>query len=604
MLPDEQTPLELGSWVTGADRADMTITDAVRLSALPAQSAISLWDLSCPVWVVPTTTTCGQLDARFRADGGEEHTSVVVTDAREDRTGSIQRSRFERAMSGPFGFGRALLTHRSVTAVSVFGEPVLPPTATLGDALGTIFDRPESRRYDDLVLRLGDTWRRLRVTAVLEAAASRMAWHASRDALTGLANRAAFFSHLEHVALNSRLAGDDDARLGVVFIDLDRLKSVNDTLGHNAGDALIRSVAERLRRASRPDDVVARLGGDEFAVACRLVETTPGSAAKVLHAIATRHLEAVRTDDPALDLSARSSASIGGALSGPLEGVVDIDSLVREADLAMYAAKQSGGDRVGAIHSAAASGEGSDGTLAEAMSRREIVLHYQPIVDACDGSLLSTEALVRWNHPRAGLLGADRVLRAARDEKLAVTLDEYVLSAALAQHARWRGRPGAPALINVNVSAASLESSDFAGTVLDVLGRSGCRAEELRLELPETASLTTVQNASPQLHTLAQAGVALVIDDMGAGASSLRHLSAFPVSGLKIDRSFVAGMLQRPGDRAVVELLANLGQGLGLRVTAEGVETEEQAGELRGLGVNALQGYHIGRPAAAEQLLG
>ncbi len=601
MSPGEQPPTALGSAGPGAERADVTITDAVRLSSLPAQSAVSLWDLSSPAWVVPPTMTCGQLDARLRGGGGEAHSSVVVRDPRDGRTGSVQRTRFERAMSGPFGFGRALLHRRSVTAVTVFDEPVLPPSATLGDALATIFDRPEERRYDDLVLRRGDAWRRLPVTAVLEAAASRMAWHASRDPLTGLANRAAFFSHLEHLVTAARGAGD--ARIGVVYVDLDRLKAVNDSLGHALGDALIRSVAERLRAASRPGDVVARLGGDEFAVACRLTETTPGGARRALEDIATRHLEAVRAPDPDLDDAARSSASVGAALSGPVDGAVRVDALVREADTAMYAAKQAGGDRVSGVHALGLVPEQAGG-FARALRRGEVVLHHQPIVDARTGRVLSAEALVRWQHPRAGLLGADRVLRAAREEGLSVELDRYVLRRALEQHARWRGVPGAPGLVNVNVSPTGLASPTFAEGVLGLLRDTGTDPGELRLELPETASLAAVRSAAPQLQRLAGEGVALVVDDMGAGASSLRHLSAFPVQGLKIDRSFVAGMLDRDGDRAVVELLVNLGAGLGLRVTAEGVETAEQARELRDLGVDALQGFHIARPAPAAELFG
>jgi diguanylate cyclase (GGDEF)-like protein len=585
----------------------MTITDAVRLSELPAQGTLSLWDLSSPVWVVPPTLTCGQLDARFRGHGGAEHSSVVVHDTDDGRFGSVQRSRFERAMSGPFGFGRALLARRAVTTVTHFGEPALARTATLGDALSAIFERPEERRYDDLVLRGRDGWRRLPVTVVLESAASRMAWHASRDGLTGLANRSAFFSHLENLVRSS--AGSDDAvrtRLGVVFVDLDRLKAVNDTLGHNAGDALIRSVAQRLRAAARPQDVVARLGGDEFAVACRLTDVDDSAAARVLESLATRHLEAVRALDPALDPRARSTASIGAALSVPLTEPVGADTLLREADLAMYGAKQSGGDRVATVLGV---GDGShddvarNGSLARALERGELVLHFQPIVDAATGALLSAEALVRWEHPVVGLLGADRVLRAAREEELEVVLDRWVLSAALRQHTRWHGVPDAPALVNVNVSPTTLATDGFADLVLEALRESGCGPSELRLELPETASLSAVRAAAPQLQRLAEEGVALVIDDMGAGASSLRHLSAFPVSGLKIDRSFVAGMLVRDSDRAVVQLLSNLGVGLGLRVTAEGVETGEQAEELRALGVNALQGYHIARPCPAEEML-
>ena len=214
---------------------------------------------------------------------------------------------------------------------------------------------------------------------------------------------------------------------------------------------------------------------------------------------------------------------------------------------------------------------------------------------------------MRWQHPARGLLGARDVLAAARAEHLEVALDRWVLRTALEQLARWlplRGRgAGVPPLVNVNLSPASLGTPDLAERVLAQVRAAGCAPGHLRLELPETASLSTLECAVPQLDALARAGVALVVDDMGAGASSLRNLSTIPVAGMKIDRSFVAGMLTRGGDRAVVQMLTDLAVGLGLRVTAEGVETAAQEEELRRLGVSALQGFHLGRPVPAEAVV-
>ena len=472
------TPLPPGADPAGPDGT--TYTDAVLLAGLPVQPSASLWDLATDALVVDATTTCAELDGRLRTSAPHEHSSVVVLDRARGAVGSVQRQRFEHALSGPFGFGRALLARRTVAQLTDFDTRVVPGDAGVGTALEVVLERPRERRADDLVLRGGDGWRVLPVAVLMEAAAGRMAWHASRDPLTGLVNRGAFFSHLERIVASVPPADvDAGSRVGVVFVDLDRLKTVNDTLGHTAGDALIRSVARRLRSAARPQDVVARLGGDEFAIACLVPGRDDEQAARALHALAERHLE--------------------------------------------------------------------------------------------------------------------------------VALDRWVLRTALEQLARWlplRGRgAGVPPLVNVNLSPASLGTPDLADRVLAQVRAAGCAPGHLRLELPETASLSTLECAVPQLDALARAGVALVVDDMGAGASSLRNLSTIPVAGMKIDRSFVAGMLTRSGDRAVVQMLTDLAVGLGLRVTAEGVETAAQEEELRRLGVSALQGFHLGRPVPAEAVV-
>ena len=598
----------------------VTTTGAGRSPVPPAPVPPSLWQLATPALTVPAGTTCGRPDRRHR---------------------------FGRALGGLLGVGRVLLGQRPSSRVADPGPVVLGPDATLEEALDVLLHRPEHRRHDDLVLRDAADgaggWRGLPATVVLEAAATRMAWHATHDGLTGLVDRAAFFRHLQQVtahhgtrgtaaAQGGRLtAGEPPApRLGILLLDVDHLKAVNDSLGHDAGDALLRSVATRLHHAGRPRDVVARLGGGEFAVACLLQEPDEQSAARALGAVAARHLDAVRADDPALDPRAASTASIGAALSAPLDQPVGVDALLRAAGLAKDVAGQAGGDRVhttpavtggrGAHHGSGSARRPSRLSLRRALQDGELLLHYQPIVDARTRRRLSVEALVRWDHPGAGPLGAGQVLSAAAREGLQRELDQWVLSAALTQLTRWRrqahapqpprsGREGArapgsglPVRVNVNTSAVSLAGPTFADDVLAALERHDHHPRDLRLELPETASLGAVQRAAPQLERLAHAGVALVIDDMGTAASSLRHLSAFPVDGIKIDRSFITGMLTRDSDHAVVQVLTDLAAGLGLVVTAEGVETPEQEAELRRLGVTALQGYHLARPAPAELL--
>ncbi|MFZ5851907.1 MAG: putative bifunctional diguanylate cyclase/phosphodiesterase, partial [Actinomycetota bacterium] len=348
-------------------------------------------------------------------------------------------------------------------------------------------------------------------------------------------------------------------------------------------------------------DVVARLGGDEFAV---LLALPPAAGPEAAEAAGHRVRAVLGTPDPELDGSLHSTASVGVAVSE--RGAADATTLLREADLAMYRGKSAGGDRVvvvrdvgGQLHCPLPGGE-----LGAALAGDALTLHYQPIVEVATRAVASVEALVRWVHPRQGLLGPARILPEAERHGMLRRLDAWVLHRACADLARWTEQLGAqaPAYVNVNVSSALLAHPDLVATVLAATEAANLDPARLRLEIPEAADLDAVLAAAPQLRELRSQGVSLTLDDMGAGSSSLRHLSQLAVDGLKIDRSFVAGLLGNDRDLAVVRLLVDLGAGLGLLVTAEGVEEADQLARLADLGCPYAQGYHLGRPVPTEQL--
>lgn len=588
------------------DTGSMALYVATRSASVPGSVRRSIWELAVPALVMDASVPCTQVDAALWADeDAMEHTSLVVHDAQTGRVGFLSRRRFERKMSGRFGFGRALLGRTPIGDITDWHDEILPETVSLTSAVNAVLSRRPSRRYDDLILQGSGEWRRLAAAAVLEELAAAMARRATRDDLTGLANRAAFFDGLED--LGRRVT--DSESVAVIFIDLDRMKVVNDSLGHNVGDALLVSVARRLSAAARPGDIVARLGGDEFAVALALPSLDGPAASKELTRHAQRFLSAVQRLDPDLDSRAQSTASIGAAASSSTASTGP-ETLMREADIAMYRAKQAGGDRVvvtaqvGSGLDAAANV--ADLSLRQALAEGELELYYQPIIDVTTGRIISVEALIRWNHPTLGLLGADRVLAAGEAETALVALDLWVLRSALEQLITWTHRLAdqAPTWINVNLSNASVGDPRLSSNILGILADLGCPAGRLRLELPETASLALAVAAASELTALVDAGVLLTLDDMGTGASSLGHLSAVTVTEMKIDRSFVERMLTDVRDHAVVQMLTRLAAGIGIRVTAEGVETREQLLALQALGIDYVQGFLLDRPARASEIEG
>jgi diguanylate cyclase (GGDEF)-like protein len=430
-------------------------------------------------------------------------------------------------------------------------------------------------------------------TRRLRRHAAESAHQALHDPLTALPNREWFRIRAERAVASGAQAGG-----AIVLVDLDRFKEVNDSLGHHAGDDLLRVVARRLAAAVRTDDIVARLGGDEFGL------VLPGLSDATS---AVELLERVR-EELAAELSLESvdvriEASFGVALY-PEHGTT-LEDVLKRADAAMYQGKRGAAAIV--VYDAAAATPAPDflvmqGELRRALERDELVLHYQPQIDLANGRTAGVEALVRWQHPKRGLLGPGEFVPAAEQSDLIEPLTAWVLRRALEDHGRW-SRLGVDWPVSVNVSARNLESPDFAGMVLRLLGESGAAADDLRLEVTETALASDPALAARHLDELAQGGVAVSVDDFGTGYTSLLGLRTLAVAEVKIDRAFVTELDRRDGDRSIVRSIINLAHGLGCTVTAEGVETPATAAWLTDAGCDSAQGYHFARPAPWPELL-
>jgi diguanylate cyclase (GGDEF)-like protein/PAS domain S-box-containing protein len=417
--------------------------------------------------------------------------------------------------------------------------------------------------------------------------------HAARhDELTGLPNR----SYLMHL-LEERLESAAPSSVGVIFVDLDQFKVVNDSLGHGMGDELLMVIAGRLRDAVRDDDVLARFGGDEFVVVIDGAGHTvdPGEVAERLRRAV---LAPVMVDDHELFVT----ASIGFSLN--VDGMGPAD-LLRDADAAMYRAKDRGRDRVeafqagGHVDSARALRTASE--LRKGIDRDEIVPYFQPIVDLETGRIVGFEALARWLHPDRGLLPPSDFLPLAEETGLLVDLGTAMLRNSLAQLARWRaaGLPAASGFISVNVGTRQLIDPAFHSLVAGLLAETGIDAHSVWLEITETALLADVKAVTVSLRELRNLGLHLAVDDFGTGYSSLTYLKRFPVESIKIDRAFVNGLGIEADDTTIVDAVIKLGQALGLAVVAEGIETPLQLARLRELGCNRGQGYLFGRPRPA-----
>ncbi|MFZ8996982.1 MAG: putative bifunctional diguanylate cyclase/phosphodiesterase [Ilumatobacteraceae bacterium] len=419
-------------------------------------------------------------------------------------------------------------------------------------------------------------------------AAERLRHAARHDELTGLPNR----SYLVNL-LHERLAAVGVSDVSVLFIDLDHFKVINDSLGHEAGDDVIRVVAERCRSAIGPDDLLARFGGDEFIVA-----TVSDPAV-----LAERVRAALRPPVTIADHELFLTASIGFATSR--EPTTAPNELLRDADAAMYRAKARGRDCVEAFRvGEAAQGVQTlrlAGELRRGVERSEVVPYFQPIVDLRSGRVVSYEVLARWLHPDRGLLTPADFLPLAEETGLMLELGERILRDSLSQLARWRaaGHPFASCSLSINVGTRQLIDPAFHGLVAEVLAESGIDADSVWLEITETSLLADAKSSATALRNLRGLGLHLSVDDFGTGYSSLTYLKRFPVEAIKIDRSFVAGLGLDQEDSTIVEAVVRLGQSLGLDVVAEGVESPLQLSQLRDLGCARGQGYLFGRPRPA-----
>jgi diguanylate cyclase (GGDEF)-like protein len=422
------------------------------------------------------------------------------------------------------------------------------------------------------------------------------AWQARHDDLTDLPNRAAL-----HELIDAELRRPDRPPITVLFLDVDGFKDVNDCLGHEVGDDLLRQLAARLAGRTRPEDTVGRLGGDEFVVLCRDCDTAGAEA--------LAHRFRSIFDEP-FDLrgrTARLSASIGVATArgGDPSGTRSTD-LVRDADLAMYAAKRAGRSRIRVfspdLRAAVQQKVLMADELREAIETGQLVLHYQPVLHLPTGQVDGVEALVRWQHPERGLLPPGDFIAVAEEYELIDPLTRWVFGAATRQAAEWAGL-GLPLCVSVNVSAATLATGTLVHDVAAALAASALPADRLIVELTETTVAEDPQRAAAQFAALRTSGVEVAIDDFGSGFSSLGQLVNIPAGVLKIDRSLVAGAADRRSQSAAaIAAVVALAKACGMRALAEGVETVEQLALTAALGCTFAQGYYIARPMPADEL--
>ncbi len=421
------------------------------------------------------------------------------------------------------------------------------------------------------------------------------------DPLTGLPNRRLFMDRLEQALADSLRHG---TRGAIYLIDLDDFKTLNDSLGHDQGDLLLRAVGQRLAGMLAPGDTVARFGGDEFMVLARELPGDEGMAAAQARILGERLLAALNQGVQLGGAEHHCSASLGLTLFG-LGSSEPLD-LLKQADLAMYQAKSLGRNRLCPftpdmqvdLHSRAA----LEAQLRTALKEGQLQLHYQPQVES-SGQVVGVEALVRWLHPERGWISPGEFIPLAEQTGLIVPVGRWVMEQACRQLAAWSRDAQMPALtVSVNVSSHQFHQADFVTQVLQVLGLTGGDARRLKLELTESLLVDNLEDVAAKMKQLRDRGVCFSLDDFGTGFSSLAYLKSLPLDELKIDRSFVRDIELDPNDLAIARTVVALGRSLGLEVMAEGVETEAQRQALAGIGCLRYQGYLLGRPVPAAEI--
>ncbi len=431
----------------------------------------------------------------------------------------------------------------------------------------------------------------------LEASEAKLQHIAFHDGLTGLPNRRLFEEHLK--TLFDRSRGDSQHQFSVMFLDFDRFKLINDSLGHAVGDEFLVAVAQRIANHMRQHDIVARLGGDEFAI---LAEHVNGEQCAV--ALAERLLEALRQPFHIDGHDIVTSASIGITFSG--NHYATPAEMLRDADIAMYKAKAGGKARYAlfdaALHTEVADRLRIEGDLRRALDESSLSVAYQPLFELATGRVTGFEALARWNHPLLGVISPAKFIPVAEDAGLVRPLTDFVLRSACRQLRQWQSRDArfADLTMHVNVSGADIAHTGLVSRVNSAIVESRLQAQHLTLELTENILVARLEAALPMLNELRRLGVGLAIDDFGTGCSSLRHLSTLPVCSLKIDRGFVADMKPGSSEAAVVRSVVLLGNTLGKSIIAEGIETPEQLALLQAMGCRSGQGFLLSRPLTCE----
>ncbi|NOT10410.1 MAG: EAL domain-containing protein [Methylococcaceae bacterium] len=430
----------------------------------------------------------------------------------------------------------------------------------------------------------------------VQMAKDQLAHLAHHDVLTALPNRILLLDRMNSAI---ELAARQGWQLALMFMDLDRFKYVNDSLGHAVGDQLLQSVAQCLLDSARHSDTISRQGGDEFVVLLPFIERAEEAALcaqKIIVALDLPH----HIDGHDLHIS----VSIGISIF-PKDGQ-DAESLIKNADTAMYCAKESGRNKYKffepEMNIRAVRRHSMEASLRRALDRHEFVLYYQPKIDLNSGVIVGVEVLIRWQHPERGQILPTQFVSIAEDCGLILPIGRWVLREACLQAQAWRQAGLPPISIAVNTSALEFHAENFLQNIRDTLQEACLEPHYLELELTESVLMRDAEFTNTVLHELSDLGVTLAIDDFGTGYSSLSYLRQFPIDTLKIDQSFVNRIINSPDDASIVSAVISLGKSLKLRVIAEGVETSEQLAFLQAQQCDEVQGYYLGRPMVAEAL--
>jgi diguanylate cyclase (GGDEF)-like protein len=425
----------------------------------------------------------------------------------------------------------------------------------------------------------------------------RLAHDALHDALTGLPNRTLFVDRLEQRLEYSKRHKND--LFAILFIDLDRFKIINDSLGHTIGDKFLITTAQRLQSCLRPEDTVSRFGGDEFAVLLSEI-TDVSDAIRVADRIQAR-MKGTTLLGP---VSRSSTASIGITIFNGY--YTDPQEMLRDADSAMYRAKAQGGGRYQLfdvdMYKSALALLKLETDLKHAVEHQEWQIHYQPIISLPNGVISGVEALIRWKHPKRGLVSPAEFIGVAEESGLILQIGEYVLRESCRQIKIWR-EAGFPDLwVSVNISGRQFQDRNLLNIIEYILKRTGVSGDALRLEVTETVAMKDIEYSVKILKELDKLGIHLSLDDFGNGYSSLGYLKRFPLKVLKIDRSFIQDIEINKNSEAITSAIISMGHTLNLEVVAEGVETEEQLAFLKARFCNEVQGFLFSRPIPAEEL--
>jgi diguanylate cyclase (GGDEF)-like protein/PAS domain S-box-containing protein len=427
-----------------------------------------------------------------------------------------------------------------------------------------------------------------------KAADERIHFMAHYDALTNLPNRVLLHDRLLQALMT---APRRKTKVAILFLDLDRFKNINDTLGHSVGDLLLQSVAERLKSCVRSSDTVARLGGDEFIVVLPDLFDEDHAAT-----VAQKIIDSISNYFPIRDIELHTSTSIGISLF-PDDGVAN-EELIANADVAMYRAKENGRNNyqffTPTMNNSSYERLTMENKLRRALERHEFVLYYQPQVNLQTGRVIGCEALVRWQHPEMGLVSPGVFIPIIEESGLIVPIGEWILREACRQNMAWQKEGLAPMSVAVNLSAVQFHQKNLTDMVAKVLDSSGLSPKWLELEITESGIMQNSEASVNKLHSLKQMGLKLSIDDFGTGYSSLSYLKRFPLDKLKIDQSFVRDITSNPDDAAIAGAIIGMAKSLKLRVIAEGVETREQINFLQNNGCFEIQGYYFSKPLPAE----